>query len=32
MDFDASGGTLGLGDLVVMTRAFLAGSTGSYCP
>jgi len=32
MDFDDSGGTLGLGDLVLLTRAFLAGSGGSYCP
>jgi len=32
MDFDGSGGALGLGDLVLLTRVFLAGSGGSYCP
>lgn len=32
MDFDGSGGVVGLGDFMLLARALLAGSNGSYCP
>ena len=32
MDFDGSGGTIGLGDFMLLARAFVSGSNGSYCP
>jgi hypothetical protein len=32
MDFDGSGGVIGLGDFRFLALAFLSGSNGSYCP
>jgi hypothetical protein len=32
MDFDGSGGAVGIGDFMLLARAYQSGSNASYCP
>jgi len=32
MDFDGSGGAIGIGDFILLARAYQSGSNDSYCP